>query len=57
VELSVCYEHLQTRREHPGADHSASDGMSFWKKRSTVSFRNVLRACINANGGHFEHTL
>jgi len=26
-------------------------------RKSIPSFRKCLRACINAKGGHFEHTL
>jgi len=26
-------------------------------RKSIASFRKCLRACINAKGGHFEHTL
>jgi len=51
-----------TTEEYPGAEDSASDDMGYELpqeaiRKSIVSFRKCLHACIKAKGEHFEYKL
>jgi len=51
-----------TTEEYPGAENSTSDDMGYELlqeaiRKSIVSFRKCLHACINAKGEHFEYKL